>query len=446
MSRTPSPATAAAVAASLAAVLLVSSCGVKNSGGAQAAKGGSAADVASAAKAQGQVDYWSTWGEKEPQAAIFKAAADDFTAQTGIKVNIKYLGRSGTTTMPQAIASGSGPDMFDSGTDHIAAFAGQHMTQPIDAVLKLPVPGEDGKSVADVLPPNVLKSATDKDGKLAFVPHTLISTAIWYDAARTPALAAHQPATWTEFLALLQQQKAAGATPIAQDGLVNFYNAYWFYELMMRYAGPGSLSALGTDASAWDRPEVLKAAQGVAELKPYFQDGFMGTKYPAAQNDWAQGKAALNLNGTWLPAETKPQAPTDAKPSSFTFPMVDGGHSTVEVGSLGWSVSAKAKHPEAAELFMSYLLRSQVIGKIGTDALNIPSRADAAAPDALRTAQESILKATETNTTYDGATANDKWWNNVFLPLDDQLLAGTLSPADFVAQGKKKTADALANG
>ncbi|OKJ15637.1 extracellular solute-binding protein [Kitasatospora sp. CB01950] len=125
MSRNPSPATAAALAASLAAVLLVSSCGVKNSGGAQHAQGGSAADVVSAAKAQGQVDYWSTWGEKEPQAAIFKAAADDFTAQTGIKVNIKYLGRSGTTTMPQAIASGSGPDMFDSGTDHIAAFAGQ---------------------------------------------------------------------------------------------------------------------------------------------------------------------------------------------------------------------------------------------------------------------------------------------------------------------------------
>jgi raffinose/stachyose/melibiose transport system substrate-binding protein len=435
------------VAASVAAVMLISACGVKNSGD---KKTDAAANVAgdgfvAAAKAEGSVDYWSTWAQTEPQAKIFKAAADDFTAKTGIKVNIKYLGRDAAKNLPQDVAGADGPDVFDTATDHIAAFEAQKMTQPLDAVLKLPVPGEDGKTVADVLSPNVVKSATDKDGHLNFVPHTLISTAIWYDAARFPDVAAAKPKSWTDFIALLAREKTAGKTPIAQDGLVNYYNAYWFYELMMRTGGPGSLAALGTDPTNWDKTEVLEAAKDVAQLQPYFQNGYMGTKYPAAQNDWAQGKEALNINGTWLPAETHPQAPSDAAPSSFAFPTVDGGHDSVEVGSLGFAVSAKAKHVKASELFLSYLVTKANLAKIGTDALNIPARSDCPAPPALKSAQDAITTATETNLTYDGATANDKWWNDVFLPLDDQLLGGKISPEDFVAQGKKKTANVLAN-
>jgi raffinose/stachyose/melibiose transport system substrate-binding protein len=438
----------AGLAAAVAATLLVSACGKNVGKKADAAPVAGSSDPLAAAKAEGSVDYWITWGETEPQNKIFQAEAADFTAKTGIKVNVKTLGRDASKTLIQDIASGAAtPDIFDSATDHIAANEAQHVTQPLDSVLKLAVPGDGGKTVGEVLPASALKSATDKDGHLNFVPHTVISTAIWYDSARFPDIAANPPKSWSDFIALLDREKAAGKTPLAQDGLVNFYNAYWFYWAMMRHGGPGSLAALGTDAKAWDKPEVLAAAKDVAQLAKggYFQDGYMGTKYPAAQNDWSQGKEALNINGTWLASETKPQAPSDAKPNSFQYPTVDGGHDSVEVGSLGWSLSAKAKHPNAAKLFLSYLVQKDVVAKIGTDALNIPSRADDPAPAALKTAQDAIVGAKEINLTYDGATANTKWWNDVLLTQDDQLLSGKLSPEDFVAHGKQKTADVLAN-
>ncbi|MFF2503355.1 ABC transporter substrate-binding protein [Streptomyces sp. NPDC058067] len=438
-----------ALAAAIATVMLTAGCGQKIDGDKKTGQvGGKGADIGAAAKSEKQVDYWSTWGESEPQAKIFKARATAFTKATGIAVNIKYLGRSGNKVLPQAITSGNGPDLFDGGSDHIAADEAQHLTQSVDGVLKLPVPGESGKSVSDVLPANVLKSAQDKDGRLIVVPHTLISTAIWYDAARTPGIAKNKPKTWSDFLALLDREKAAGRTPIAQDGLVNSYNVYWFYWLMMRHGGPGSLVGLSTDAKSWDSPAVLKAAKDVARLAKggYFQSGYMGTKYPAAQNDWAQGKGALNINGTWLAAETKPQAPADAAPDSFSFPTVPGGHDSVEIGSLGWELSAKAKHPNAAKLFLSYLVQKAVSEQISRTALNIPARQDTPAPVALKSAQAAMVSAKETNTTYDGATANSAWWNNVLLPLDDKLLGGKISPSAFVAEGRKKTADALANG
>ncbi|MBS2553177.1 extracellular solute-binding protein [Catenulispora sp. NL8] len=445
--RTPARA---GLAVAVAAVLLTSACGNKLDGkskpAADAAAGGES--LLAAAKAEGEVDYYETWGEGEPQNKIFAAEAKDFTAKTGIKVNIKVLGRAAAKTLDTDIASGAAtPDLMDSGTDHIAADEALKVPGYLDDVTKIPVPGEDGKTIGDVIPANVLKSATDKDGHLIFVPHTVISTAIWYDAARFPDVAADPPKTWSDFTALLDKEKAAGKTPIAQDGLVNFYNVYWFYWLMMRFGGPGSLEALATDPAAWDKPATLQAAQAVAQLAKggYFENGYMGTKYPAAQNDWAQGKEALNINGTWLPSETHPQAPADAKPGSFQFPTVPGGHDSVEVGSLGWGLPAKAKHPNAAKLFLSYLVQKSVIAQIGTAALNIPSRPDCPAPPELLQAQQAVVNATETNATYDGATANSKWWNDVLLPLDDGLLGGKITPQDFVAQGKKKTQDALAD-
>lgn len=443
------PSGRTALAVSLTAVLLASACGTKEKGTSSSSPAAATSgDALAAAKTEGQVDYWITWGDSEPQNKIFKAEAADFTAATGIKVNVKTLGRDAAKTLVNDIASGAAtPDVFDSGTDHVAADEAQNVTANLDDVLTMPVPGDNGKTVKDVLPASVLKSADDKDGHLAFVPHTVISTAMWYDAARFPDIAANPPKTWTDFITLLDKEKAAGKTPLAQDGLVNFYNAYWFYWAMMRHGGPGSLAALGTSPAAWDKPEVLAAAKDVEQLAKggYFQNGYMGSKYPAAQNDWAQGKEALNLNGTWLASETKPQAPADAQPATFQYPTVPGGHDSVEVGSLGWAVSSKAKHPHAAKLFLSYLLQKQVVAKIGTDALNIPARADDPAPAALKGAQDAIVNATETNATYDGGTENTKWWNDVLLTLDDQLLGGKISAEDFVAQGKKKTADVLAN-
>lgn len=448
MKRSPRIAAKAGLAASLTAAMLVSACGAKTTGNASdtgAKSSATGADLTAAAKAEGTVDYWSEWGEAEPQAKIFAAEAAAFTAATGIKVNIKYLGRDGTKTLPQDIAAGNGPDMFSDGTDHIVAYEAQNMIAPIDDLLTAPIPGENGKTLKDLVSAGAIKASSDPNGHLVLYPHTLMTLGLWYDAARSPEITSEIPKTWNDFLGLLAKEKAAGKTPLSQDGLVPFYNVFWFYQLAVRAGGPGTVANLAKDPKNWDDPAVIRAASEVAKLAPYFQSGFMGSKYPAAQNDWAQGKEVFNLNGSWLASETKPQAKPDADPRIFPFPQLDGGTDSVEVGTLGWSVSAKAKHPHAAELFLTYLLSKEPQTKISTDALNIPARTDIAAPASLKGIQDAISAATKFTATYDGASADAKWWNDVLLPLDDKLLAGKLSPADFVAQGKKQTADALAN-
>ncbi|NRQ33655.1 extracellular solute-binding protein [Nonomuraea sp. NN258] len=413
-----------------ALALAVAACGKKNS---DQDPGQSAAALA----------YRSSWGADEPQGKIIKALLDDFAKQTGTKVDLKFVGRNGNENLSTEMASGRGPDLFDTSTDNLATYAAQNLVAPLDDVLPAQVPGE-GKTVQEVLPESV-RQASSNDKGLAFVPHTVISTAVWFDAAKHADLAATPPQSWEDFIAYLDRAKKDGRTPIGQDGTINFYNVYWFYTILVRANGAGSLKALTTDAAAWDRPEVLAAAEKVAQLAKggYFQKDFMATKFPAAQDAWAQGRYDLNLNGTWLASETKPKLAAGAKVASFQLPA--GGKNSVEVGTLGWAVNARGRNVATAKKFLAFALQKKYVEQIAATALNIPSRADVPAPEHLVAVQQAVAEATATHKTYDDAAADKTWWNDRFLPLHDKLISGKIDPATFVKDGKQATADYLAN-
>lgn len=382
--------------------------------------------------------YRSIWNAEEPQAAILQDALDDFAEQNDVTIDVKFLGRSGGDSLAAEMAAGQGPDLFDAASDNLPSWRAQGLAAPIDDVLSLEVPGEDGKTLGDLLPAALVTAASDDDG-LGFVPHTAISSAVWFDAAAHTDLATVAPQNWAEFLAYLDQAKADGRVPICQDGTVPFYNAYWISSAIVDANGAGSLRVLQEDPAAWDQAYVLEAADRVAQLAAgdYFQPDFIATKYPAAQNDWVQGKCDLLINGTWVVGEVAPVTPADAKISSFPLPV--GGKGSVEAGALGLGVNAKGKHIELAKEFLAYFAQSRYQERISTEAGNIPARSDIAAPAALVASQQEIADATETHLTYDRAAGDKAWWNDLFLPLSDQLITGKVSPEEFVAQGKEKT-------
>lgn len=405
----------------LTVALATVACGQKVSGGESKAR---------------TLTYWSSWSKGEPQQKIIADALTAFGDKSGVRIEARWLGRTYASTLKNANAAGKGPDLYDNGTDHLAEYRGRGEIGSLAKVLTRTVPGER-KTVGEVLPAPVKQAASDAKG-MGLLPYTVISTGLWYDeSGSAPA------ATWDGFLTQLAGRKKDGRRPLAQDGTVNFYNAYWFYWLMMRHGGPGSLKALGADEGAWDRPQVLAAAKDVERLArgDYFQQDFTGTKYPAAQNAWAKGKHDFNLNGTWLAGETKPNQKPGFRPRVVEFPALPGRHRSVEVGTLGWSINAKGDHPELAADFLAFATQRRYLERFSTEALNISSRADVPAPEPLKRLQRTILGAKEVNPTYDAAPAEHAgWWNDVLLPLDDKLLAGDLTAEEFVDQGRRRTA------
>ena len=419
------PMTGVAIAA--VAAIGVSACGTKETGAKK--------------QAHPTITYWSSWKSTEPQAQIFAQGIADYEKATGVTVDVQWMGRDYPNKVTSAGAVGKAPDVYDDASDHIGEFRAHNLVTDLSGVLKLPVPGE-GDKLGDVMPQLALKASSDASG-LAMIPYTVITSGIWFDAVTHPDWVAHPPATFDDLLAAAQKIKASGHPPFAQDGSVNGYNVLWLYWLLMRHGGPGTMAALGKSPAGWDNPAVLAAAQDVERLVKagLFEPDYMATKYPAAQNQWANRAEDMNINGTWLNSETAPNQAEGFQARMFLFPSVPGGTDSVEVGTLGWSINPKSPNLSTAESFLAFMAQKQYMNQISTKALNIPARSDVPAPPTLLSAQKAITSATSFQPTDDAAPSlYSGWWNDVFLPLDDRLFAGKITARQFVSTGKSQTA------
>jgi raffinose/stachyose/melibiose transport system substrate-binding protein len=415
---------------------------------ATACSSGGSATGSGAAKDQ-SFTYWSMWKQGEPQAKVLQTAIGQFTKDTGIKVNVQWKGRQVAQQLAPTLNTANVPaDLID--TSDRFAYAQLQATgqaKDLSPVLGEQVPGEAGHTVGDVIPKSYLGLATT-DGTLWQIPYELITTQIWYNAAAQPGVAAQPPATWDDFTALLAKEKAAhgGAGPLALDGDVADYDAYWTYFAVLRELGPGAFGKAAADKSghSFTDPQFVEALSRVEQLVKAgdFTAGYDSSKFPAVQQAWAAGKSDFLLMGTWAPSETGPFAAPGFSYRSFPLPpTAAGGDISSDISGIGFSIPKKAKHSAAAEQFIAYFLAKSHLAGIAAEAKNITSRPDIPVAPALADAQKT-LAAGHVVETLDGVKETDaEWYTKVFCPLNSSFLAGKDSAADFAAKLASGTAD-----
>jgi N-acetylglucosamine transport system substrate-binding protein len=77
---------------------------------------------------------------------------------------------------------------------------------------------------------------------------------------------------------------------------------------------------------------------------------------------WLQRKAAFIPNGLWLESEMKGHIPSDFNMQFSVAPIRSNGQQTGLVGyGIPFAISAEAKNPKAAEEFLAYLYREDVV-------------------------------------------------------------------------------------
>ncbi|MFD6070148.1 carbohydrate ABC transporter substrate-binding protein, partial [Amycolatopsis lurida] len=116
----------------------------------------------------------------------------------------------------------------------------------------------------------------------------------------------------------------------------------------------------------------------------------------------------------------------------------------VEQMSIGFSVTKKAKHPEAAKAFIAYFLNKDLLAGIPIVADNLVPRADLAVPDDLKQVKAALDDPKKEHVLqYDGidGIAGGKWQTDVFDPADIALLKGQITPQQFVDQLATKGAE-----
>lgn len=398
-----------------------------------------------------ELNYVSMWNDGEPQAEVIKAIAIAFEEETGVKVQVEFAGRDILTKIRSRLLMNDAPDIIDQDLSEIsgALMKEEPLIMPLTEFYESEGPDGSGKMM-DIFNEDVVR-LYEKDKELYYMPYSYITSGFFYDKEMFNKYDITPPSTWKEFVANNEKLKSQGVAPLALDGNISFYNAYYYYWATIRQLGKGALYEAAGDKTgvSWDQPGFLEAAKMVYEIskngKNHFQDGYEGSNYPAGQSDWALGKSGSILCGSWIPVETKDIAGDKFKFGFYPFPEVAGGSGNgkdVEAYLIGCAVPKDAKNPVGAKTFLKFMMKKEFADQYASETLNLSARKDVAYPEMLKEIEPFVTGAADFHLSYDGAMASySEWFAKVFYPLDNELVFGTMTPEEFISELKKASKD-----
>lgn len=381
---------------------------------------------------------WWHISTAEDQRAIWEQMAQEFVAQNpNVSIEITVLENEAfKAKLATAMQSGSPPDIFQSwGGGVLKQYGDAGLVQDLTPALQ-----QDGWGETFSQGPLGLYTF---DGKTYGVPWNAGMVGFWYNKALfEQAGITAPPATWDEFLTVVQQLKDAGITPLALGGKDKWPGHFYWVYLATRIGGRDAFEAAYNREGSFADPAFVQAGEqlkNLVDLQP-FQAGFLGAGYPDHQVVMANGQAAMELMGQWAPGANSAVAEDVAAYQDtlgwFPFPAITGGAgdpSDVLGGGDGFAIGKNAP-PEALD-FVRFLTNAEnqrtavQAGMAGTP--GVIAAADAIESPLLKEIFDRASQANYYQLYYDqylppavGQTVNDA---------TQEIFAGTASP-DEAAQ------------
>lgn len=267
------------------------------------------------------------------------------------------------TRLAVAMGAGDPPDVFHS-------WGGGWLKTYVDEGMVLDLTEElDRDNWKDHYAPAALNMASF-DGRNFGVPLDLSVVLVWYNKALFEQHGWEPPKTYGELLTLIDKIKAAGVTPFALANKTKWPGAFYLIYLADRIGGPEAfLNAFNrVPGYTFDSEVFVEAGARIQELvrAGAFPQGFNGLDYDTGQSRvlFYSGRAAMIIQGSWLVASTRGEAPEFAPNLDFfTFPAVEGGagdpSNVVGGANVMFSVSSTTKMKDEAITLLKYLTAAE---------------------------------------------------------------------------------------
>ena len=285
----------------------------------------------------------------------------EFKEKTGITVEDSPIGHEDFKTGILVRAAGNSlPDVF-------SYWAGARTQFVVDSGNLAPIDAMWAEAGLDtVVAKSVADGATLYDGKRYLIPFGYHYAGMFYNPkVMAEAGIAAMPKTWDDLLAACKTLKDKGIDPIALGSKNRWPAQFWFDYLLLRTAGPDYRAKLMNGEASYTDAEVKKA---MGLWKDLIDAGCFAVNSNA--NDWtdasdqvARGDAAMTLMGTWITGYwngngLKPGEDYDF----FEFPAIAAGVPNAVVGPVdGLVIAANAKHPEAAQKLLAWLVSDPAV-------------------------------------------------------------------------------------
>lgn len=384
----------------------------------------------------GVVTYWSQWEQNEPQAEILQTAIDDFSADTGIDVEIEWQGRQVMQKIQPLLRSGDVPDIVDASSNDIrATLVRTEQARDLTELFNAQIPGEDA-TISEALG-DYDELITDDSMEGPFMlPTIMMAQSMHYDGSAHPDLG--QPEDWSAFMDLIERFKSdRGSGPIALDGDIGSYGAVWTAAALIHELGAGGLNEIAADETgqAWDDDDVRTALEHISKIPDgdYWAAGSFGSKFPQIQEKWAAGEADVLFMGSWAPQETSTSTTEDFEYRQFGFPEGSAG-AFIQGDVSGFAITAAAPNPEGAEQLLTWFAQKDFMQALADDADSLVTRTDVEPPEQLADTAQLIEDRTAVRF-YDGVDGDYPGYDaEVFEPVNLKLLRGEIDVDGAIAE------------
>ena len=375
------------------------------------------------------VVYWSMWESTEPQGQAIAAAVEQFTKETGIKVDLQFKGRTGIREgLQPALDAGQVIDVFDEDIDRVNTTFAPYLLNLEELAKKY---NYEETAIAGLI--GACREVGG--GQLMSVPYQPNVFNFFYNAKIFEEVGVSEPKTWDELLDVCAKIKAAGYIPITCD---DAYITCMIGYHLGRLVGEEGVRDIVMNGK-WDDPAVKQFAEDYAELASlgYFSTNIESNVWPNGQNvELAGGQAAMYLNGSWLPNEVKNITGEDFKWGCFSYPTVDNGTVGLEAANYGaqvFAINAKTQVADEAFQLINFLTKGEADHNLSTMSVGIPADTTNTEWPALMAGVKPVMEAT---------TVRWSWAVGVESNVDTtaamkenvlKLCGGTITAEEFVA-------------
>ncbi|MDR2476719.1 MAG: extracellular solute-binding protein [Treponema sp.] len=203
------------------------------------------------------------------------------------------------------------------------------------------------------------------NGKDYIIPISYNTMSVIYNKDIFDRYGLSSPKNWAEMMTICATLKKNGITPFLITGkdLEAPRQDFDVYLLTIAswQAFRDDVVARKADMTKPYGAQLRELAGRILQLVEYAQSDILGSGRDQLLNDFAAGKGAMLINGSWsIPPILNANSRMNF--SMFPFPAVDGSKTMINVypGDFALCVSAQAKHPNESRAFIEYLTRPNV--------------------------------------------------------------------------------------
>ena len=309
---------------------------------------GGSSDGNSSAKSNGtELELFSSKAENKD---ILQKLVDKFN-ETHEDVTIKITAPADAgTVLKTRMAKNDMPDIVAMGGDN-------NYTEVESAGMLVDLSDEDYISnIQESYLQMVYDVNKDKEEKAYGVPYATNASGVIYNVEKFDQLGIEIPKTWDEFINVIEKLKDAGEQPLLMT-----YKDAWTSLCPWNSMAPDLAPENFNDERKEGKTTFVGTHEEIVEkylqLLDYAQDDFMGLTYDDGNKQFANGEAAMIINGNWAINQYL-NSNADLKVDMFAFPASnDESKNYVTSGvDVLLGVCKDSANEELAKEFVSFML------------------------------------------------------------------------------------------